>query len=82
MGSALRFPPYHPDLNPIQLSWAIVKDGVTAKHTAFELDDAIHLTKEMFVIIIPQEWCSGWQMSNRRCSLSAAVTIVLTPAAV
>jgi transposase len=56
--STLRLPPYHPDLNPIELIWASVKDYVAKKNVTFNLDDAIKLVNEKFNAITKEEWAS------------------------
>jgi hypothetical protein len=35
----IRLPPYHPDLNPIEKIWGIVKNRVAAKNVTFNLRD-------------------------------------------
>jgi len=35
----LRLPPYHPDLNPIEQIWSIVKTRIAAKNITFKLQD-------------------------------------------
>jgi transposase len=35
----LGLPPYHPDLNPIELVWAEVKQSVGAENASFNLDE-------------------------------------------
>jgi hypothetical protein len=49
----LCLPPYHPDLNPVELIW-LLKDEVAMKNTTFKLDDVIHFTKEMHASVTPQ----------------------------
>jgi hypothetical protein len=44
--SVLRLPPYHPDLNPIELIWVSIKEYVARKNVGFRLDDAIKLAEE------------------------------------
>jgi transposase len=56
--SALRLPPYHPDLNPIELIWASIKEYVTRKNVSFCLDYAMKLAEEMFNIVTKEEWSS------------------------
>jgi hypothetical protein len=56
--SVLRLPPYHPDLNPIELIWASVKEYVARKNVSFRLDDAMKLAEEKFNIITEEEWSS------------------------
>jgi transposase len=47
----LRLPPYHPDLNPIELIWASVKEYVARKNVSFRLDAAMKLAEEKLSLI-------------------------------
>jgi transposase len=40
--SILLLPPYHPELNPIELIWATVKNWVAQNNTTFKMDDVIN----------------------------------------
>lgn len=42
----LRVPPYHPQLNPIELEWAEIKRLVALGNAKFKLKDIEKLTKE------------------------------------
>jgi hypothetical protein len=42
----LRLPPYHPELNPVELIWATVKDWVAQNNTTFRMDDVIKLADQ------------------------------------
>jgi len=46
--TVLRLPPYHPDLNPIEKMWAIVKNRTAAKNVTFKLQDVKHLAEQNF----------------------------------
>jgi len=35
----LRLPPYHCELNPIELAWSVVKNNVKQNNTTFKLND-------------------------------------------
>jgi transposase len=39
----LRLPPYHPDLNPIELVWASMKQHVAKNNVIFNFSDVIKL---------------------------------------
>lgn len=52
----LRLPPYHPELNPIEKIWALVKNWVAAHNTTFKLADTEALTRQKFDNISEQEW--------------------------
>jgi hypothetical protein len=41
----LRLPPYHPEFNPIEKIWAIVKNWVAARNTTFKIADVEGKTK-------------------------------------
>ena len=43
---ALRLPPYHCDLNPIELIWGDLKCGVARDNTTFKVTDVKKLVKE------------------------------------
>ncbi|CAH1104651.1 unnamed protein product [Psylliodes chrysocephalus] len=47
--TALRLPPYHPDLNPIEVFWATVKNNVSQRNVTFKLEDE-------FNKIVMEEW--------------------------
>ena len=42
----LRLPPYHCDLNPIELLWGIIKNDVARNNVTFKLDGMKQLTEE------------------------------------
>ncbi|GLV38172.1 hypothetical protein CBL_12818 [Carabus blaptoides fortunei] len=44
----LRLPPYHPDLNPIEMMWASLKQDVGSKNVTFKLSDTQKLCEEWF----------------------------------
>lgn len=52
----LRLPPYHPELNPIEKIWALVKNWVAAHNTTFKLADTEALTRQKFANVSEQEW--------------------------
>lgn len=52
----LRLPPYHPELNPIEKIWALVKNYVAAHNTTFKLDDVRKLAEDKFSSVTVQEW--------------------------
>lgn len=52
----LRLPPYHPELNPIEKIWALVKNWVAAHNTTFKLSDTEALTKQKFQEVSEKEW--------------------------
>ena len=52
----LRLPPYHPDLNPIELIWSHAKYVVASRNNTGKVDDVIGITKQVFTEINVQEW--------------------------
>jgi hypothetical protein len=56
--TVLRLPPYHPDLNPIEKMWAIVKNRIAAKNVTFKLQDVQHLAEQNFAAVTTEEWAA------------------------
>lgn len=54
--TSLRLPPYHPQLNPIELVWAKVKGRVAEKNTTFKMCDVQNLTREAISTINKEYW--------------------------
>lgn len=54
--TVLRLPPYHPDLNPIELIWGDIKQWVAGNNTTFQLDDVKRLLEERVSAIGVKEW--------------------------
>lgn len=54
--TVLRLPPYHPELNPIEKIWALVKDYVAQNNVTFKLDDAKRILEEKFALVSAEEW--------------------------
>jgi hypothetical protein len=52
----LRLPPYHPELNPIEKIWALVKNHVAAYSTTFKLDDVRKLAEAKLEAVTVQQW--------------------------
>lgn len=52
----LRLPPYHPDLNPIEMIWGIIKNHVAQKNVTNKMDDTIALCKNKIEEISVDEW--------------------------
>jgi transposase len=53
---ALRLPPYHQELNPIEKMWAMVKNWVAMKNVTYQLQDVRKLAEEKFSSITKDEW--------------------------
>ncbi|XP_072400602.1 uncharacterized protein [Diabrotica undecimpunctata] len=56
--SVLRLPSYHPELNPIENIWAILKNEVAARNTTFKLADVLELAKIRLNEIAPEIWAN------------------------
>lgn len=54
--SVLRLPPYHPDLNPIEMIWGIVKNFVAQKNVTNKIADTIQLCKNKMDAISVEDW--------------------------
>ena len=52
----LRLPPYHCELNPIELIWAQMKGYVARNNTAFKIKDVRELLKYSLNIITKENW--------------------------
>lgn len=52
----LRLPPYHPELNPIEKIWALVKNWVASRNTKFTLGEVEALTRQRFSELPAEEW--------------------------
>ena len=56
--TVLRLPPYHCELNPIELIWAQVKGYVAGKNKKFKLSEIKLLLPEALATITPERWQS------------------------
>ena len=54
--TVIRLPPYHPDLNPIEKMWGIVKARIAAKNVTFKLGDVQQLAEQHFAAVTMEEW--------------------------
>lgn len=52
----LRLPPYHCELNPIELIWADTKGYVARHNTTFKFADAKNLFNDALNQITPEKW--------------------------
>lgn len=53
---ALRLPPYHPDLNPIESIWAQVKNNIARKNVDFKLETVRALAEHEFNNVTADDW--------------------------
>jgi len=56
--TVIRLPPYHPDLNPTEKIWGIVKTGIAAINVTFKLRDVQQLAEQNFVAVTMEEWAA------------------------
>lgn len=56
--TVVRLPPYHPDLNPIEQIWGIVKSRVAVKNVTFKLQDVKLLAEETFADVSVEQWAA------------------------
>lgn len=54
--TVLRLPPYHCELNPIELIWADIKNFVAKHNTTFKFSDAKNLFHDAVKTITPEKW--------------------------
>lgn len=54
--TVVRLPPYHPDLNPIELVWAALKQYVAERNIDFTLKTVDRLCDEFFNTFSENEW--------------------------
>lgn len=52
----LRLPPYHCELNPLELAWASVKSYVRTHNNTFKLKDVLELLKKGVEQVTPDMW--------------------------
>lgn len=52
----LRIPPYHSELNPIELAWSAVKNYISMNNTTYKLTDAQSLLREGIEQVTPNMW--------------------------
>ncbi|XP_045774093.1 uncharacterized protein LOC123873329 [Maniola jurtina] len=54
--SVLRLPPYHPDLNPIEMAWSQIKGYVACKNVTWNLTHITELVHEKVNLMGAAEW--------------------------
>jgi len=54
----LRLPPYHCELNPIELAWTAVKNHVKYNNTTFKLNDVQQLLVDAVNLVTPNMWAN------------------------
>lgn len=52
----VRLPPYHCDLNPIELIWSVLKRRIAEKNVGQEANKIVQITEEAFATITEEEW--------------------------
>jgi len=56
--TVIRLPLYHPDLNPIENIWGIVKTRIAAKNVTSKLRDVQPLAEQNFAAVAMEEWAA------------------------
>ncbi|XP_060854986.1 uncharacterized protein C21orf140 homolog [Metopolophium dirhodum] len=54
--TVFRLPPYHCELNPIELAWASVKNYVKMNNSTFKMNDVKKLLEEGVERVTPDMW--------------------------
>lgn len=54
--TVLRLPPYHPDLNPIELVWANIKNKIAQNYINSSLDEKIIILDKLFSEFTAKKW--------------------------
>jgi transposase len=54
--TVLRLPPYHPDLNPIEMIWSQVKQWLARINITFKTEDVKLLCEQKFSEMGEREW--------------------------
>ncbi|XP_076656878.1 uncharacterized protein LOC143361399 [Halictus rubicundus] len=54
--TVLRIPPYHFELNPIELAWAQIKEFIKVRNTSYKLADVRQFVDEAVANVSPQNW--------------------------
>lgn len=54
----LRLPPYHCELNPIELAWSVMKNHVKQNNTSFKLNDVRILLNERVKKVTSEMWAN------------------------
>ncbi|KAH9639653.1 hypothetical protein HF086_009106 [Spodoptera exigua] len=54
--SVLRLPPYHSDLNQIEMAWAAIKGYVASKNIKWNVSHVMDLVKEKVALMGAEEW--------------------------
>ena len=54
----LRLPPYHCELNAIEMAWSVVKNHVKKNNTSFKINDVRHLLIDSIKKVTPSMWAN------------------------
>ena len=66
--TAIRLPPYHAELNLIELIWAMRKRKVAKSNLTLKKKDIKKLTEDAFESISPEDWASCCRhVARKRC---------------
>jgi len=64
--TVLRLPPYHCELNPIELAWTMVKTYVKQNNNTFKIDDVKHLMNTAIDRVTTENWQNFIQHVKKR----------------
>ncbi|XP_030040239.2 uncharacterized protein LOC115455708 [Manduca sexta] len=54
--TVLRIPPYHPDLNPLEIAWGAIQEYVSKKDVPWTIANVIQLVEERIKVMDGLEW--------------------------
>ena len=54
--TVLRLPPYHCDLNPIEMVWSQIKQYTKARNTTFKIKDVDVFMREAITHVTAEQW--------------------------
>lgn len=79
----LRLPPYHCELNPIEMIWAKIKNEVASKNKTFKLKEVKELFHNAVANVSPDDWCKCVQHvieeESKMCRLDGQMDTIIEP---
>lgn len=74
----LRLPPWHPDLNPIEMIWSLLKEKVRKRNNSVKPKEVLLLAKQAYAEISPEDWSKRVQHTIRVENHFAKVALINT----